>query len=671
MKFYLKLFFLFLLQQSIVAQSEYSHYKSVLDTTKNKKAQLSLLDSLIKYNPKSNYEEYTRLNEKYVDLALENKNYEAAIKHAIKAFHTINIIYGQPKRAFKLMDKVEEHKDKTTDSYLLGSIYLKKGGGYFNGGELKKAIENYSAAIELFTEKDSIFTADAIYFRGQANFDSGKHIKALNDFNLAKKYYTNLGDYDYAFYVTSSIINIYGTNGFHDKAIKERLKLIEDKSALARDKKLYVDYFNLGINYKKNNQPKKQEESYLKALELIKKEKKPSGNLPLLYSGITRLYLDKNDLTKAKKYLDLNKKSIQDEDNTTMTSLSYKMNYSYYLLKTKKINQSLKIATSIFPKIVKSGRSTQIIDANELLYKIYNAKHDNVNALKYYRNYSKIKDSLYHITKTNALAYYQTLYETEQKEKEISIQKNNINLLAKENEQKQKTIILLIISILSLSIITYLLINKIQLKRKKVLKEEYAQKLLLTQEKERKRIAKDLHDGLGQSLLIIKNKLNVKDIKPVEGLVVDAIEEMRNISRTLYPFQLENVGLITALKKLINQLDNIYEDIYIFGDFDEIKRDLSIEQEVNIFRIIQEGVTNIIKHSKADSAQIKLISNKNQIQIIIKDNGVGFNFSQSYNEHKSLGLKTIKERVKFLNGSLKINTKINEGTTLTILFSLE
>jgi signal transduction histidine kinase len=203
------------------------------------------------------------------------------------------------------------------------------------------------------------------------------------------------------------------------------------------------------------------------------------------------------------------------------------------------------------------------------------------------------------------------------------------------------------------------------------LKEEYAQKLLLTQEKERKRIAKDLHDGLGQSLLIIKNKLNVKDIKPVEGLVVDAIEEMRNISRTLYPFQLENVGLITALKKLINQLDSIYEDIYLFGDFDEIKRDLSIEQEVNIFRIIQEGVTNIIKHSKADSAQIKLISDKNQIQIIIKDNGVGFNFSQSYNEHKSLGLKTIKERVKFLNGSLKINSKINEGTTLTILFSLE
>ena len=671
MKLYLKLFFLFLLQQNLVAQEKYNHFKSVLDTTQKVNTKLSLLDSVIKYNPKTDYEEYTRLNEQYVALAIQNKNYERAIKHAIRAFHTINVLHGQPKRAFELLQKVEKYKNKTKNSFLLGSIYLKKGGGYFNAGNLSQAIENYSKAIDYFSNKDSIFIADAIYFKGQAYFDSGEHKKALDDFNLASKYYKSLGDNDYVFYVASSVINIYGANGFHDKAIKERLKLIKEKKAKNYKKNISVEYFNLGLNYKKNNQPDKQEESFLKALELIKEEKNTSGNLPLIYTGIVKLYLDKGDLNTAKKYLDLNNKIVENENVNTISSVYHQVNYSYYLLKTAQVDRSLKVALNTFPKVIKSGRITKIIEVNELLYKIYNAKNDKTNALKYFKEYSKIKDSIFDITKTNALAYYQTLYETEQKENEINIQKNDIKLLANENEQKQRTIILLIISALSLIIITYLFINKIQLNKKKVLKEEYAQKLLLTQEKERKRIAKDLHDGLGQSLLIIKNKINTKDMKPVEGLVVNAIEEMRSISRTLHPFQLENVGLRTALKKLINQLDSNYEDIYIFGDFDEIEHDLSIEQEVNIFRIIQEGLTNVIKHSKAESAHVKLISNPNQIKIIIKDNGVGFDFSQSYHEHKSLGLKTIKERVKFLNGSLNFNSKSNEGTIITIHFNLE
>ena len=375
MKFYLKLFFLFLLQQNIVAQEKYNHYKSVLDTIQDVKTKLSILDSIIKYNPKSNYEEFTKLNEQYVDLAIQNKNYESAIKHAIRSFHTINVLFGQPKRAFELLHKVEKHKNKTKNSFLLGSIYLKKGGGYFNGGNLNKAIENYSKAINHFSNKDSIFIADAIYFKGQAHFDSGEHIKALDDFNLASKYYKGLADYDYVFYVASSVINIYGANGFHNKAIKERLKLIAEKRATNYIKNISVEYFNLGLNYKKNNQLDKQEESFLKALELIKKEKNTSGNLPLVYSGIVKLYLDKGDLILAKKYLDLNNEIVKNEDINTIPSVFHQVNYSYYLLRTPKVNRSLKVALNTFPRVVKSGRITEIIEVNKLLYKIYNAKN--------------------------------------------------------------------------------------------------------------------------------------------------------------------------------------------------------------------------------------------------------------------------------------------------------
>ena len=105
-----------------------------------------------------------------------------------------------------------------------------------------------------------------------------------------------------------------------------------------------------------------------------------------------------------------------------------------------------------------------------------------------------------------------------------------------------------------------------------------------------------------------------------------------------------------------------------WGDIDDIKSVLNANQEVNVFRIIQECLSNIIKHAKAESAKVSLIKNNDSIFISIKDNGVGFDFSEKYNDFKSLGLKTIKERVRFLNGTLKIDSDTGQGTTFTIKF---
>ena len=148
----------------------------------------------------------------------------------------------------------------------------------------------------------------------------------------------------------------------------------------------------------------------------------------------------------------------------------------------------------------------------------------------------------------------------------------------------------------------------------------------------------------------------------------NAIEEMRSISRVLHPFQLEDIGISRALENLIQQLDENYRELYIFGDIDNIQSVLNPNQEVNVFRIVQECLSNIIKHAKADSAKVILVKKEERIVISIKDNGVGFDFSEKYNDFKSLGLKTIKERVKFLKGTLKIDSIKNEGTTFTIQF---
>ena len=242
--------------------------------------------------------------------------------------------------------------------------------------------------------------------------------------------------------------------------------------------------------------------------------------------------------------------------------------------------------------------------------------------------------------------------------------------MAKENEAKQRLLLFGGIGLLLSFLIFYLYRNRKTLQKEKKLQEEYAQKLLLSQEDERKRISKDLHDSLGQSLLLIKNKVSLKSDEKTKELVNNAIEEMRSISRVLHPFQLEDIGISRALENLVHQLDENYKDIYIFGDIEDIQGVLTPEKEVNVFRIVQECLSNIIKHSEAVSAKIELMRVKNHISFSIKDNGIGFDFSEEYNDFKSLGLKTIKERVKFLNGTLKIDSEKDAGSTFKILFPI-
>ena len=351
--------------------------------------------------------------------------------------------------------------------------------------------------------------------------------------------------------------------------------------------------------------------------------------------------------------------------------LFYNKANCYYLYETKQYNKAKQLILKLLIEQKESKRADFNMEMNNLLSKIYNQLGDNTKALKYYKNYSTIKDSLRNITKLNALSYYQTLYETELQEKEISNQKNSIVTLAKENEAKNRLILFGSVAAILTFLIFWLYRNKLQLKRKKRLQEEYAQKLLLSQEEERKRISKDLHDGLGQSLLLIKNKIALTNNNDTELLVNNAIEEMRGISRVLHPFQLADIGITKALENLILRIDSSFNETYIFGDIENIDTILTQNQEVHIFRIIQECLSNIMKHAKAASAKVDLKLEEKYISINIKDNGIGFDFSERYNDFNSLGLKTIKDRVKLLKGTLKIDSTKNEGSTFKIIFPIK
>ena len=190
-----------------------------------------------------------------------------------------------------------------------------------------------------------------------------------------------------------------------------------------------------------------------------------------------------------------------------------------------------------------------------------------------------------------------------------------------------------------------------------------------TQEKERERIARDMHDGLGQSLVSLKLRLEIlkeecdkKDAEKLNQISEDlssSIEMLRNICHDMVPASLSEFGLKHTLSQICHSLENNNLSIKLItnNDLENIEKDA----QINIFRIIQEFLSNSIKH--ADCSLIN-INNNHNIKINLSDNGKGFNPEKKY---ASLGIQNIISRVNSLNGNINIHSKTNRGTTIDII----
>lgn len=650
---------------NVVFVQESGTLSQKIDTTQINKLKLKRLDSLINVTKSNNQlKRMVGYYDEYIDLAIKSQKYQEAINKGIKVIYYVNNYFGQRNKAFKIIQKLEEIKHHVNDSFLLGSIHLKKGGVFFNGKDYNKAIDNYSLAINTFTNKDSIHIADALFFRGQAYYNINDFYKALSSFENALDYYTNLGDTAYTFYTKSSIINIHGVNNLIEKTINERQKLIDEKIKQNFTQGLSNDYLNLAKDYKNNKQFDQQEFYLKKAVSIAENEKDEFHNLSFIYCDIAEYYLKINNFSKAKFYYKKAQENVKSDENDNF--YYFQKLKSFYLFKTGALNEALKLAKNNLKEAVRQNYTQNIIDANELLYKIHKAQNNLPKALKFYTSYNKIKDSLFNREKLNILYYYQTQHETKLKEQKIIEQNADINNLKKDKKNKQLLFLVLSLSSIFIIVLIYFFLNHLYLKRKQKLQNSYSQNLLSFLDNERKRVSKDMHDSLGHKLLLVKNQaLLNKDQKSCK-LIDEAINEIRVISRNLQPLQIKQIGITKSINTLIDEMDKHYKKTLIFGDIDNIDNLLNSKKEMNIYRIIQECLNNIIKHSKADSGKVSIINNHKNILLTIEDNGVGFDYCERYKDYKSLGLKNIKNRVNFLQGTLKISSKIYKGTKIEI-----
>lgn len=217
-----------------------------------------------------------------------------------------------------------------------------------------------------------------------------------------------------------------------------------------------------------------------------------------------------------------------------------------------------------------------------------------------------------------------------------------------------------------------------EITQRKLMEEEVKaipQRIIQAQESECNRIARDIHDDLGQSLATLKMLIqsvwmptsdsSSKDRKKHEKIISylnSIIEKSRNLAMRLRPSTLDSLGLTTALKLMFNEI-NRYKSIKVQLRHDQIDRLKFKAETINVFRIIQEAVTNIFKHANASMIKIEIRLFKDQLNICIVDNGKGFTVTD---KSLGLGLVTMKERVTLLGGSIQVRSVIKKGTTILV-----
>lgn len=206
--------------------------------------------------------------------------------------------------------------------------------------------------------------------------------------------------------------------------------------------------------------------------------------------------------------------------------------------------------------------------------------------------------------------------------------------------------------------------------------KEFGTKIIAAQEKERKKLSREIHDGPAQMMANVLMRTDlierlyrekgmdaaIKEISELKSTVRHALAEVRRIIYDLRPMALDDLGLVPTLKKYITTIMEYSKDVDI--SFQSIGNEyrLPSDYEVSIFRIVQESVNNSIKHGHSKRVWVKVEWLKNSVNVVVKDNGKGFDTSQK--KEQSFGIIGMKERIELLKGQLNIQSKLGEGTTI-------
>ena len=548
---------------------------------------------------------------------------------------------------------------------------------FYSSTNFSKSLKFSNQAL-LLSEKiksDSLI-AKSYLLIGLANYLNGNQDEALKNYFLSKNIVEKTSNYKAICEVDNELGILY---------IKQK-KINDAKSVLtksiyyatkAKDISLIANACNnLGLVYNDSKQLDSAEYYFNIA---YKKYDQIQSKLGMSYSldYLSAVYVNTNRLELAEDKLYQSIKIKNELNDKTGEAVCINNLGELYLQKNE-----LQKALIYFKAAADSSKKINYLDLEAYTYQmqadIYSKLNDYKNAYEYSNLYKQKNELLLNEKRIKAIEEYQTKYETEKKESEIKQQQLKIN--------KRNTLLISLSVIFLLSLLAfYLLYNRYKLKQQTKLQQELfieqqkrSEAVLEAEEMERQRIARDLHDGVGQLLsatklnfnaitndIILENKQTEEKLHKSISMIDDSIKEIRNISHNMMPATLQHFGIIKAIEEFTDRMNLAGKSNINFEYFEVDEDKLNSTFKLMLYRITQEIINNTIKHADASNINIQLIGDENELVLTIEDNGTGFDVQKAMKE-EGIGLKNIQLRVDYLKGILNIDSTIGKGTTTII-----
>ncbi|MBI3232442.1 MAG: sensor histidine kinase [Bacteroidetes bacterium] len=590
-----------------------------------------------------------------------------------------NYQFSDPNKAIQFANNELKYANKIKDDALIGQSYSDLGAVYTRINSIDSALLFYNKALEFrkktgnkekiagvfsnigtvlikkekYSESIKIQLEALKYFEEtgneayQANTlgNIGSMYNNLKDFNKAKKYWEQslklsrkVNSIPMIANNLSNLMTWYYTQKDYRTAVNLGNEAMAMLRELGNDAVLSQVTTNQGVMY---IDYLKLDSAEILLTESMNLKTKLGDRMGMAITGcaLGRLYLFNKDYKKAEKYL---------LDAITCS----KENNSLYWLENAYTN----------------------------LYSVYEAKGEYKNAFEALKVQKILRDSLIKLDNLKSINELETKYGVEKKDRENK-------LLAATIQRRNLIFISVLLVISSIIVFIFMFFKRKKLQQELVFQEKLniqqdqaGRSIIEAEERERKRIATDLHDGLGQMLSVAKMNLSSiadginfknEEDKNIFGKTLDLVDETckeaRDISHQMMPNALLKSGLASAVKEFLDKIDSSRLKINLTTHGINERLDENIESV--LYRVIQESVNNIIKHAKANQLDIQLIKDADEISVTIEDNGVGFDVKDA-SKFEGIGLKNMLGRVQFLKGTLDIDSTIGKGTFMHVSIPL-
>jgi len=510
-----------------------------------------------------------------------------------------------------------------------GIGYMGKATAYSRDGNMDEALKLMKPAIIIFEEqKEDGLLANSYKIMGNLLLQSRKAKEAISTYKLSANIFKKMNKFPNAGLVYGNMVRAYMTRQEYDSALfyNELAKNMATYASPMHSLHFAVNISEAELQALKGNFSK-ADAAADRALAIAQ-----SLNNPSMLGGI---YTIKSSIAKEKKNYD---EAIE------------------YDLLSIELNK-------------KSGIFAQLIDSYRNLSKSYYRAGRYKEAYDTRVTYMQLSDSLFSEKATSEINDLNVKYETSQKEKKIAEQDLKIQ------KQRSNLLYAILAGALLISVLGGIFIfnRKAQQLKLKQLQQERENAILnsfiLGEERERKRISQDLHDGVAAMIGAAKMSLDalphlpeekrLSQLSKVKGILENTHADVRHIAHNLLPTVLEKEGLIKATSHFAFEINQTKLINILVTDNKSNAQNLSPQIQLMLFRIIQELINNIVKHSHAQKAEITFTSGLNALQIEITDDGIGF---EDTNDTGNQGLYSITQRLKSIGGNFKISKGSSGGT---------